>query len=58
MTQETRTIDVTPTWEQITPMLARILRDADAVGHDNALEELLRMARLADAYVASRKEGV
>lgn len=58
MTQQTRTIDVTPTWEQITPMLATILRDASAVGQENALEELLRMARLADAYVARQKEGV
>lgn len=52
----TRTIDMTPTWEQITPLLARILRDAEAVGQENALEELLRMARLADLYVAQTKK--
>ena len=50
----TRTIDMTPTWEEITPLLARILRDADAVGQENALEELLRMARLADLYAAQQ----
>lgn len=49
-----RTIDITPTWEEITPLLARILRDADAVGQENALEELLRMARLADLYAAQQ----
>lgn len=49
-----RTIDITPTWEEITPLLARILRDAEAVGQENALEELLRMARLADLYAAQQ----
>lgn len=50
----TRTFDITPTWEEITPLLARILRDADAVGQENALAELLRMARLADLYAAQQ----
>ena len=46
-------IDVTPTWAGILPLL---LAGAEN-GVQSAREELLRMARLADAYVAAKKGG-
>lgn len=48
-------IDVTPTWEEILPTLLTIHRDGNAAGQRAAIEELTRMAKLADAYVAERK---
>jgi hypothetical protein len=48
------TIDCTPTWTEILPLLLRILKNgATAKG---AEEELYRMAAAADAHVASAKE--
>ena len=49
-----RTIDMTPTWRDIAPVLFRIIRDAETpealrTGYD----ELLRMAALADRAVAA-----
>ena len=48
------TIDLTPTWRGIAPVLFRIIRDAETpealrTGYD----ELLRMAALADRAVAA-----
>lgn len=48
-------VDVTPTWEEITPTLLAILQNGQAEGRDFALKELLRMAKLADLYVESQK---
>jgi hypothetical protein len=50
-----RTIDMTPTWHGILPMLLTGWTDGNATGRKIALEELQRMARLADAYVAEHK---
>lgn len=46
-------VDVTPTWSEILPVL---LAGAEH-GVQAAREELHRMARLADAYVAAKKGG-
>ena len=46
------TIDLTPTWETAVRIYMAVLRnpgaDADAV--DNAEKEILRVARIADAF--------
>lgn len=46
-------VDATPTWSEILPVL---LSGAE-YGVKAAREELQRMAKLADAYVAARKGG-
>ena len=51
-----KTIDLTPTWEQILPTLLVIHADAEtAKARETARTELRRMARLADLYVASQQ---
>jgi len=52
-----KTIDMTPTWEAVTPILVVTLqstRDPDAI--DIAQKELNKMARLADNWVKHVKE--
>lgn len=50
------TIDMTPTWEGLLPTLLHVYANAEsAKGQIAALEELTRMARIADAYVAEKK---
>jgi len=50
---ETQYIEVTPTWEGILPLLLAGAENGSAA----AREELRRMAKLADAYIAARKGG-
>ena len=52
--RKAETIDATPTWEGILPLLLTAHEDGNAQGRKIALEELTRMAKLADAYVASQ----
>lgn len=47
------TIDLTPTWRSILPMLLAGIQDGNAVGKKIAIEELRRMAEAADLYNAS-----
>jgi len=51
-----KTIDVTPTWEQILPVLLMTIENGTGRGRKVAIEELTRMAQIADAYVAQSKE--
>jgi hypothetical protein len=51
----TKTIDITPTWESVTPILIAALRSGTFEGQRIATEELLRMARLADETVERAK---
>lgn len=51
------TIDATPTWRGIAPALVAILRDGDAQAQNDAMAELLRMADIADEYVAMMKKA-
>lgn len=46
--QKTRTIDMTPTWTEIAPVLVHLIEESSAEGRKTASEELMRMARLAD----------
>lgn len=50
------TIDITPTWSGILPALLLTLAQGTDKGQKIAIEELERMAKLADKYVAL-KEG-
>ncbi len=50
------TIDATPTWEGILPLYIAGIESGSFEGVKNATEELRRMARLADLYVAAEKE--
>jgi hypothetical protein len=51
-------ITITPTWAGILPALLAIITNAETVEARKVAEaELLRMARLADLYVASVKSG-
>ena len=53
-----KTIDMTPTWEAVTPILIMTLQrtknDPDAT--DIAQKELIKMAKLADKWVKHVKE--
>jgi hypothetical protein len=52
------TIDVTPTWLGILPGLIAIIESEPTPTVRNiAMIEFRRMARLADQYVESQKEG-
>lgn len=51
-----KTIDATPTWEGILPLYIAGIESGSFEGIKNATEELYRMARQADLYVAAEKE--
>jgi len=44
------TIDCTPTWEGVLPLLLEGLKSDSNEVYSNNMEELRRMAQLADAY--------
>lgn len=51
-----KTIDITPTWEEILPALLAILTEGTTrEGREHATKELTRMAKIADAHVAEAK---
>ena len=50
MTTEAATIDVTPTWQAVLPILFAALEDGTDEGKKIAREELRRMAQAADRY--------
>lgn len=47
-----QTINLTPSWESILPLLL----ESAAKGNQDAIEELTRMAKIADAYVKMVKK--
>ena len=49
-----KTINITPTWEAILPALLAVIENGNFEGRKVALEELTRMAQLADLYVTSQ----
>lgn len=57
-TNETRTVDVTPTWRGVLPMLLLVVENGTGEGRRVAIEELERMADTADAHVASVKKQI
>jgi len=56
-----KTIEITPTWLGLAPAMIDIIRNPDAPfkSIENAKNELLRMARVADKYIeiSSYKDG-
>jgi hypothetical protein len=50
----TQTIDLTPTWQGILPALLAIFEHGD---RKTALEELLKMAKIADHHISLINEG-
>ena len=56
-----KTIDITPTWESLAPVMIDIIKNPHASFQSTkiAKEELLKMARVADKYVeiSSYKDG-
>jgi len=55
-----RTIDITPSWAAILPVLIGVLqnRKAPVEAHREVEGELRRMALLADRYVRAVRDGV
>jgi hypothetical protein len=51
-----KTVDITPTWEAILPALLAVIENGNFEGRKVALEELTRMAQLADLYVKQESE--
>ena len=49
-----QTIDLTPTWSNILPLLILGIQEGD---YKTAKEELERMAAIADKYVEQMKKG-
>lgn len=45
------TIDITPTWEAILPILLAAVENGTVAGRKTAVAELIRMAQLADTYI-------
>lgn len=48
-----KTVDLTPSWSGLLPLLLAMLDTPQT--RDTALDELLKMARVADAHVALSK---
>lgn len=55
MTKTTKTIDATPTWESLVPVLLYLVRNARTATADIE-QELVRMAQAADKWNAHCKE--
>lgn len=50
-----RTIDVTPSWESMIPVLVMLIENSNAKGRATAIDELTRLARFADSVIAESK---
>ena len=48
-----KTIDMTPTWSAILPLLLELTKNPNT--YKDAVFEMARMAKLADAYIESQK---
>ena len=54
----TQTVDLTPTWQGILPVLLTLLQSDNPQSRAIAESELRRMAGLADGYVEIQKAGL
>lgn len=52
--QEIRTINLMPSWQSMAGLLVTLIENGDAEGRRTAIEELNKMAKLADAYVGGQ----
>ena len=49
MCEHVRTIDITPTWQQLLPLLIEVAANGDTLkARQNALNELMRLAKTVD----------
>lgn len=55
MNNTTKTIDCTPTWSGILPVILALIQNPNT--KKDGMIELKRMAELADAYVAENKKN-
>lgn len=54
---EPRTIDITPTWSSLVPVIVAAIENGTPIGRTAAIEELKRLAKFADGInAASAKE--
>ena len=53
----TKTIDITPNWQAVAPIIAMVLQNPNAPADtiQTAQSELEKMAKLADLYVEQEK---
>ena len=52
-----QTIDLTPTWEAIVPMLLEAYKHADPAGEESVRAEFMRLAKVADYHNKKNEEG-
>ena len=52
---QSETIDLTPSWKSMVGLFVTLIENGGTDGRRAAIEELDRMASLADAYVESQK---
>lgn len=50
-----RTIDATPTWAGLMPVLIAVIENGTTEGRDNAIAEIMQLAEAADTYIAADK---
>lgn len=55
MPAEPKMIDMTPTWESLVSTLILLIQTGGREAQQVAKEELTRMAKAADAYIAIQK---
>lgn len=53
----TKTINVTPTWQGLVPVFVALIENGAPEGRKFAVDELRRMARIADRAVAARDDA-
>ena len=54
----TEYVDITPTWSQIVPALVLLLESGNAESKKFAMDEIYRMAHLADIHIANLKAKI
>lgn len=50
-----KTIDCTPTWESLIPLMIEVIKTGEGNSPQTMVEELTRLARVADRYIAKGK---
>lgn len=55
MVEKPKTIELVPSWSAIVPIIAAGLQNGNAEGQRIAMEELTRMAAVADAHIEAEK---
>jgi len=57
MEDTTQTIDITPTWEEVAPIVIEIIKNGSTPKSIRAAEnEIINMARIADRYIKLQKQ--